>query len=404
MDEVSSARTWAAQREHHRLVARGSHAKGDDSEHTPRRSKPVNFCSRMEARAIIRQHQRNLNIGVEDEEDEQTGPRATHVHRDSLDVDVNFDEYILQTFSPDRDTNSRGPAGKVKLKGPKPFVSAMEERIKQRQDRRQASNDDQTPARPKRLRQMDEHNTPEQKTATKPFNFVARSEERIRSRQARRNDKLARSASQGRNSPKSAPRPAARSHFLHNGNLSSPACSLALSSLDVTHSGDHGDGLNSTSETILAPVSTSCIFVPGGAKELEAIRLSQLATAARKAARSPPAGLIGAAKSRGRAGRVKRLGASSSKLTADIFPHEPPTELVLSLGVEQKQRGKHLPMDGIVFGRVFSYNNKMVNDILGIHIIADVVVELYLEHNRIVSLRPLGVMPHLQVIKERTDS
>jgi len=39
---------------------------------------------------------------------------------------------------------------------------------------------------------------------------------------------------------------------------------------------------------------------------------------------------------------------------------------VCSLGVEAVQRGKRLPMEVLVHGRVFSYNKKLVNSIIGI--------------------------------------
>ena len=45
-----------------------------------------------------------------------------------------------------------------------------------------------------------------------------------------------------------------------------------------------------------------------------------------------------------------------------------------------------------------SLNNKLLNDIGGIHVVAEVLRELYPEGNRIASLRPLGSMPRLQVL------
>lgn len=71
---------------------------------------------------------------------------------------------------------------------------------------------------------------------------------------------------------------------------------------------------------------------------------------------------------------------------------------MMSLAVESvARRGKALPVEAIVHGRVVALNNKLINSIAGIGCISDIVVELYLEGNHISSLRPLGEMKHLQV-------
>ncbi|EKX35583.1 hypothetical protein GUITHDRAFT_118286 [Guillardia theta CCMP2712] len=71
---------------------------------------------------------------------------------------------------------------------------------------------------------------------------------------------------------------------------------------------------------------------------------------------------------------------------------------------ENPKKGKSLTKESLVFGRVFSLQNRMINSLHHIHLCADALVELYLEGNRITSMRGLGKMPHLELLSLKSNS
>jgi len=86
-----------------------------------------------------------------------------------------------------------------------------------------------------------------------------------------------------------------------------------------------------------------------------------------------------------------------------MAPRDFPAVMSLCLGVESLRRGKELRSSQLLHSRVVSLNNQTINSISCISLLSDVVVELYLEGNRISSLRPLKIMQQLQILNVKNN-
>ena len=95
---------------------------------------------------------------------------------------------------------------------------------------------------------------------------------------------------------------------------------------------------------------------------------------------------------------VKNVNRHSGSMASSGASAEASARLAVNFLACEDTTGRRLPHEAIVLGSIFSFQHKGIVSIEGIQACSHVLVELYLQGNRIHSFKDLGTMPNLVVM------